>query len=288
MDHTSHEAMRAYLLGLLSDDDAAMLEEEYFVNRAFFLQVQSEETALIEDYIEGRLRAEEKQRFEGRYLSTPDLRSKVEEVRKQHDARRSIAQPSLQPSLWKSPRLAFAAALMLSLGLGIWLYYSRLDGRAKSSAHAQTPAHQNSSTEVQSQEHELAILLSPGITKGPGASVTQFPKPATGDTIKLILELPGESLAVQRTVQIFKLTPDGSRDKVWTSSQPVVSDLNYGLQSGLKLAPTGSANNRDGASQALSLALAGSLFQPGDYVVEAWTTDGKMHETYGCRVTERP
>ncbi|HLJ30747.1 MAG TPA: hypothetical protein VKY85_28845 [Candidatus Angelobacter sp.] len=285
MDHKSHEAMRAYLLGLLSDDEAAMLEEEYFVNRAFFLQVQSEETALIEDYIEGRLRAEEKQRFEGRYLSTPDLRSKVEEVRKQHDARRSIAQPSLQPSLWKSPRLAFAAALMLSLGLGIWLYYSRLDGRAKSSALVQTPVHQNSSTEAHSPGRELAVFLSPGITKGTNSVRAQFPQPAILDTIKLILELPGESSPVQRTVRIFKLKPDGTRDKVWTSSQPVVSDLNYGLRSGLKPAPTGTTSNRARASQALSLWLIGSLFQPGDYVVEAWTIDGKMHETYECRVT---
>jgi len=68
MDHKSHEAMRAYLLGLLSDDQAASLEEEYFVSRALFLRVQSEETVLIADYLDDRLRGREKRGFETRYL----------------------------------------------------------------------------------------------------------------------------------------------------------------------------------------------------------------------------
>src|SRR5947209_16385743 len=130
MDHKSHEAMRAYLLGLLSDDQGASLEEEYFVSRALFLRVQSEETVLIADYLDDRLRGREKRGFETRYLQTPELRNKVEEARRLRGASR----PVVRAFTWKNPRLGFAVAFTLILGLGIWAYQFRLHDRPNSSA----------------------------------------------------------------------------------------------------------------------------------------------------------
>jgi len=102
MDHISNESMRSYLLGQLPDDQAAVLEEEYFSNREVFLKIQSVETALIADYLDGGLSFAEKQRFESRYLQTPLLKKKVEAVRQQRNA----VKPSVQPSIWTSWRLA--------------------------------------------------------------------------------------------------------------------------------------------------------------------------------------
>ena len=77
----SPEAVRSYLLGTLEEGEAASVEEKYFTDRNFFLFVQGVETALIEDYLSGRLAPSVKGHFEARYLSIPDLRQRVEEVR---------------------------------------------------------------------------------------------------------------------------------------------------------------------------------------------------------------
>lgn len=270
MDHISHDAMRAYLLGLLSDDQAAILEEQYFVNRAIFLQVQSEEAALISDYIEGRLRGREKQSFELRYLQAPHLRSKVEEIRKRSEA----ALPVIRQSLWTSPRLAFAAILALIMGLGIWIYYSRLNDQTKSDAHNREPV-----SVPASQGREFAVYLTPGITKGAGSVGAHFPQPQIQDTIRLILELPGEAARVQRTVQVFRIKPDGTLDKIWKIPDPMLSTLSHRGAGLISTTPT---------FQALSLQLPGSLLLPGDYLIKTSTTDGRIHETYEYRVTARP
>src|SRR5947207_1644652 len=89
MEHISNDSMRAYLLGQLPDDQAAALEEEYFVNRAFFLKVQSEEATLIADYLDGTLSPAEKLSFESRYLRIPELQCRVEEIRR----RRVLGKP---------------------------------------------------------------------------------------------------------------------------------------------------------------------------------------------------
>src|SRR5690349_2603693 len=114
--HKSIESMRAYLLGVLPDDEATALEEEYFVDRKGFHRLQTEEAALIADYLDGRLRKKEKQLFEGRYLRVPELHRKVEAVR--HE-RRALPRQSKR-ALWMRWGMAAAAALALVLGLGLW------------------------------------------------------------------------------------------------------------------------------------------------------------------------
>jgi hypothetical protein len=121
MDQTIAGPMRAYLLGLLADDKASALEEEYFVNRAVLLRLQSEERALIADYLDGRLRSEEKKSFESRYLKMPELQRKVNEARSQHSAFRPAAKPWTR---MMHPVAAGAAfAMVLCLGIGVWAFY---------------------------------------------------------------------------------------------------------------------------------------------------------------------
>jgi len=249
-DHISNEPMRAYLLGQLPDDQATAFEEEYFVNRAFFLKVQSEETALIADYLDGSLLPAEKQCFESRYLQIPELQRKVEQVRRQ----RMAVQTAAQPSIWAGGRLAFVAASILLLGLGIWVYRSRLTAQPELVAGVQPGPHS-----------AVTIHISPGSTKGLDSKQVQFEPPARGSTISLILELPGQSSPVRCLVRISIVNPDGRWSPIWNSPEPVVSTA-------------------AGERQALTLPLSSSLFQPGDYVVQAWTSDDGLPETYVYRV----
>lgn len=120
-DHKSAESMRAYLLGQLSDHEAAALEEQYFVNRDCFLRIQSEENALIADYLDDSLPKSEKDAFETRYLHVPELERKVEEVRRQRNFLRSVSPPAFRV------RWGLAtAALAIIVALGFWArHYSK-------------------------------------------------------------------------------------------------------------------------------------------------------------------
>jgi len=244
--------MRAYLLGQLPDDQAAAFEEEYFVNRAFFLKVQSEETALIADYLDGSLLPAEKQCFESRYLEIPELQRKVEQARRQRIPVQMVA----QPSIWTGWRLAFVAASILLVGLGIWVYRSHLTAQPESVAGVQTGL-----------QSAVTIYISPGSTKGPDSKPAQFEPPTSGSTISLVLELPGQSLPVRCHVRISIVKPDGRWNPVWNSPEPVVST------------PAGDR-------QVLTLPLSSSLFQPGDYVVQVWASDDGVHETYVYQVMQ--
>src|SRR5215831_16907014 len=122
MDHISNESMRSYLLGQLSDDEAAALEEEYFLNRDFLLKIQAAETALIADYLDGILPRAEKQHFESRYLRVPLLQQKIEEIRQQRRMRKTVA----PQSIWRGWRAAFALTSVLVLVFGIFAYRSHM------------------------------------------------------------------------------------------------------------------------------------------------------------------
>lgn len=249
MDHISNESMKAYLLGQLPEDQAAVLEEKYFTNREFFLQVQSAETALISDYLDGSLPSAEKQRFESRYLQVPLLQRKVEEVRQQRAAQPSV----VRTSIWFQLRLAFGIAAVLVLTLGLWLYRSR---------SANPPGAGPMQPQVQSV---IAVHLSSGTVKGPEGQEMQFEPPTHGATINLVLELPAQSSQVQCQVKISHVDADSRLITVWNSPGPILS-------------------SREGDTQVLTLQIGGSLLEPGDYVAEAWTSGREVQETYSYRI----
>jgi len=249
MDHISNEFMKAYLLGQLPEDQAAVLEEKYFTNREFFLQVQSAETALISDYLDGSLSSVERHCFESRSLQVPLLQGKVEEVRRQ----RAAQPPAAHTSMWPHVRLAFGISIALVLGLGVWLYRSRT-GNPPNAGRMQP--------QVQSV---ITVHLTPDLVKGPGEQQAQFEPAARGATINLVLELPAQSSPVQCQVKISRVNADESRTAMWNSPEPILSSPESNFQ-------------------ALTLQIGGSLLEPGDYIAEAWTAGGKVQETYSYRI----
>lgn len=115
--HIVSEPVRAYLLGQLGDQEAVALEEKYFMDRSFFLRVQSVEQWLIEDYLENRLSQSERQQFESRYLKIPALRKRLEEVRSQ-----APSLPAPKPENRWILRAAFATCLICVVGASAWIY----------------------------------------------------------------------------------------------------------------------------------------------------------------------
>ena len=68
-----------YFLGGLSDKEADSFEELYFTDESVFELMEIEEDRLIEKYVNNRLSATDKDRFEKHYLVSPQRYEKVQE-----------------------------------------------------------------------------------------------------------------------------------------------------------------------------------------------------------------
>jgi len=112
---TADRGARSYLLGQLSDDESSALEREYFADEAALDRIAVAEEELVEDYLAGRLPAEERHRFERHYLASPPHRARVETIRRLQGA--GIANKRRATSL---RYLALAATLVLAVG-ALWL-----------------------------------------------------------------------------------------------------------------------------------------------------------------------
>jgi hypothetical protein len=241
--------VKSYLLGELDEKAAAIIEERYFTDRAFFLLVQSVETALIEDYLAGRLSPFSKVHFESRYLTVPDLRLRLDEVRRKRATVRGAGRQLRYARL----RLA-AAALLLCLGVSaLWLYRDRMQYPSLPSPTVVRPI-------------LATISLSPGLLKDSGSRLTHLrPSLETGD-VRLVLDLPGQSAGVVCSARVSAASADGAWKIVWSTPQPVWSTPSRG-------------------GQQLALILDASLFGRGDYLVEVAGVNTAIQETYYFRVS---
>jgi hypothetical protein len=180
------ELVRAYLLGKLDDDASASLEDRYFTERACFLRIQEIETGLIADYLDGRLPAADHRLFEGKYLSVPELRKKVEEVRASRVVP-PLVRSTTRSFVW---RPAFALGLALTLGVFGWYLTQH-----------RTPVANLSVTPV------IALHLTPGFTKS-GDLPESLTLPANDVRVDLILDLPARQDSIECAVRLV-LPGDG-------------------------------------------------------------------------------
>lgn len=242
----SAEPVRAYLLGTLEENSAASVEERYFTDREFFLFVQSVETALIDDYLSGRLPPSVKAQFEARYLSVPDLRRRLEEVRKRRTSvnRRRMFGP-------RSLRIA-AMVLMCVGGAIFWFYRDYLRFERLQAPPLARPV-------------VATLALIPGVSKGDGAGIPTFGLRSEG-FVQLELELPGQREQMICSVQVSIILPDGVSQRVWFSPQLIWS---YPIRGG----------------QRTTLMLDASLLHRGDYLVELVGADTRVRETYVFRLS---
>jgi CHAT domain-containing protein/Tfp pilus assembly protein PilF len=128
-----------YLLGELSEEAEARIEEQYFVDDRFHEELQAVELELIDLYIDNELSKEAQEKFEKRFLSVPErlrdvnltralkdyaLKTAVAETHKKSEAKHTIR-------FWFKPfftplRIATATLILLALALLGWrIFISR-------------------------------------------------------------------------------------------------------------------------------------------------------------------
>lgn len=139
-----NKMINRYLLGELSEDELAQVEEKYFADEDFFAQILDAENSLVDSYVSGNFSAIERSRFEERFLTTPQRRQKVKFAQSLNKAiteaqtnaatnvialekQRTIA--NQKDSWWQSlvgsfnfqgPALALGMGAVLLTFLGVW------------------------------------------------------------------------------------------------------------------------------------------------------------------------
>jgi hypothetical protein len=204
---------RRYLLGQSGEEECAAIEREYFADATALDRVAAVEDDLIEDYLAGRLAADERDGFEKHYLASPQHRTRVETIR------RLIAMPGEgRPRARSSLRyLAIAATLLMAAGV-LWRVVPR---RAENSgAPPERPV-----TSALPEQRIFAVSLSPIAVRSAGNSQNVV-IPAGTDVIALQLEgdtapaKAGNARAVIQTV---------AGDAIWQGPASSTPDLPAGV-----------------------------------------------------------
>jgi hypothetical protein len=73
-----YQRVSQYLLGDLSEEDQAQLEEQFFNDDEYFDSMLAIEDELIDDYAQGELSPRQRELFEKHFLCSPERRSRVE------------------------------------------------------------------------------------------------------------------------------------------------------------------------------------------------------------------
>lgn len=241
--HIQGDAVKSYLLGTLPDNQASAIEERYFTDPAFLNEIRSEEIELICEFLDKKLTEEEQEQFKRRYLQVPKLKKLVDEVRKRREA-----VPPPRSMRWI---VSVAAVVCISV-IGLVVLRKGL-----------APPVEKASVETRLQG--ATLFLEPGVTMGAASETRKLVLPSQVQPVSLVAELPGQKASMDYLAQVFRIGPDGSRNRVFTSGQ-------------IRSLP------RTGGQQ-VTVKLSSTDLPPGDYIMELQPRGGKVSETYVFRVT---
>jgi hypothetical protein len=208
--------IRRYLLGDLDEAAAAALEDRYVVDPALLEDVRAAEDALIEAFLDGRLRPAERARFEAHYLASPVHRDRVAVARRLRlwtEAPRVSAAGG-----WFYGWMAAAAAVVL---VSLWIVSrggpppqqavipptppSRPEASAPTPVPTPAPPLVPAPAPAPSVRTVLALTLSPITTRGG----EQAPLVRPAGPVDLVLKLEGAPLATDRAYDVELQTVDG-------------------------------------------------------------------------------
>lgn len=193
---TQHvEFMIRYLLGELSDSDAARFEEQYLADRNLFEELAAVETDLIDSYVHAGLQPERRARCEERFLISDILRAKVENAKL---LARKASPPRVARNLavWAS----MAAAIVLMVG-SVLLTTRRTDRTQPATLRVPMV---------------VAFALTSGLERGPGHEQT-IAVPGAADVVRLQVEMESK-----RYPAVDAVVEKAEGAKVWSKAGAVV------------------------------------------------------------------
>jgi len=193
--HKSVETVKAYLLGTLSEREADLLEDRYFVDPAYFRYVREVEQQLAGDYQAGRLSSEDRARFESRYGNALEISTLLDSA--------VAAKQTRKPRRHQWILVAGACLAVCIVIVAVMLPPRRGHERAAGGNPIPIPP------------PALTVYLTPGVAKAAGPD-TSF-RPPRGGRVNLIFELPGQTQAINCRVVLAVVDSDGGRQTIWSS-----------------------------------------------------------------------
>ncbi len=207
---SSDALARRYLLGDASEDECQALEEEYFRNPDAADHIARVEEDLIEEYLEGRLIAAEREAFERHYLIAPGHRIRMEAIRRLR--RRWIAR-----GMSMRPWFALAAALFVIIIGTAWLFLAqparkdRTTGGSGGSTAVPVDASREPARQTPAPTPRVFAVSLPPISVRSSDAATVRRVPAGTDVVRL--QVQGDSPAILLQPRVSIETVDGH--EVW-------------------------------------------------------------------------
>ena len=270
-----------YLLGTLSEDERARLEERYFSDDKDFEEIEIAEEELIDRYVRGELTGAEHAEFEQTVVRSPRLVERVEFAKLFADRLRPAEVPFVAPvkarwwetffgfSTGSKLTLAFSTALVLLAVSVVLVGWWQLQQQSRRLA-AQQAALDQRQRELDKQAAELAQRVQPTPVETPAP---QEPAPQPGAAPVFLTLFPGgtRSTSGSTDVRIPSGTSDvqltlNLRDTDYSSYRVILNSVdrqNIFSKSSLKPRVT---NNR----AALIFRIPAQRLPPGDYYLSVF------------------
>ena len=258
-----------YVLGQLTGPELDEVEDQLLADEVFFEQVEAVEAEVCDDYVAGRLSAEEQSAFDARLHDNPGLQRRVAFAR-------ALAASAPQATRMATWWWAAVAAVVLAAASGLW--FSR-DRTAPPPAIATGPA-PGAVTSPQITSTPAPAAGQPRVTPGPPAvlaTITLF-GPAVRDAAEMrVLSVPaGQGLVrVEVALQDGDVFP-GYRAEITTQSGTPVFAAD-------RLLPSSSASGRTVVTDLAADRLPNGTYQISVYGVRGGVASRLV--TYPFRVT---
>lgn len=205
MESQEQESIRAYLLGLVEQNELPAVEEHLLTDNDFYEELLISEDELIDDYLADKLSPSDRIQFEEHFLITPERAQKVRFGRALKMYTADNGKVSVTARRWWSPAILFSSANAspsLALGAAVLVLVLGVSWLAVKKFPNQTPG---------SSANIVTAVLTPGLSRA-GGETTRISIPTDKDTVQLRLALPSGDY------EKYNVAISAQGTKVWTGT----------------------------------------------------------------------
>jgi anti-sigma factor RsiW len=301
-DHTQRQSLiHRYLLGRVSLEERAELEDHYFKDDNLFEELVAAENDMIDAYVSGKLSATDREQFESYFLSTPERQERVEFAKSlmkmKHGAALQVppAGATHVRRGWvgfleaSSPgmRVALATVLVIALAGASWMAVvnRKLNHQLETARAAQAEAQQREQ-ELRQQMADLQKQAGQNSEiPAPGAAILSLALPS--DLVRGVRQQQSTLHLSPNISEVrFVLTVDHDESPAYIAVLETAEGSRVSQTSGLVGQPA-----RNNGGKIIIVPMSPAVLKRDDYVVRLLgsTSAGKAPEvgTYSFRVVKR-